>query len=50
MEQWFNGADATVAVTLNVGLVEGDAQLSVGVPLGFWWWHSLAVFAAFLSC
>lgn len=50
MEQWFNGADATVAVTLNVRLVEGDAQLRVGVPLGFGWWHPFAVFTAFLSC
>lgn len=44
------GAHPAASVALDVGLVEGNTQLCVGVPLGFGWWHPPAVLTASLSC
>lgn len=50
MVERFGRASPTASVTLDVGLIEGNAQLCVGVSLGFGWRYPPTVLTASLSC
>lgn len=46
----FWSANPTATVGFDIGLIEGNTQLSVWIPFRFWWWHPSAVLTASLRC